>query len=399
MQTIGIYGGTYNPPHVGHMRAAAHAISALELDRLLLIPNGIPPHKKTAVESPEGHHRLKMLELSSRGMEKAQVSDLELRRQGKSYTVDTIRALHQMYPEDRLILLMGTDMFLSFLTWYQPDEIMSMAELAVFYRGEKGEQEAIARQKLEMERLGARVHLISNPVTAISSTDLRRMLVFRCADPFLCPGVGEYIRENGLYGTGKEYTGLSMDELEETVVSLLKENRVAHVLGCRDSAVELARRWGADETDAARAGLLHDITKALDGPLQLTLCGEYGILLNKFSQENPKTLHALTGSLVADQIFGENEAVVRAIRYHTTGRPDMDLLEKIIYIADYIEANRDFPGVHRLREAAFRNIDEALLMGLEMAIAHVKRQGQELAQTTADAVRFLRERGVRLDTD
>ena len=399
MQTIGIYGGTYNPPHVGHMRAAAHAISTLELDRLLLIPNGIPPHKKTAVESPEGHHRLKMLELSSRGMEKAQVSDLELRRQGKSYTVDTIRALHQMYPEDRLILLMGTDMFLSFLTWYQPDEIMSMAELAVFYRGEKGEQEAIARQKLEMERLGARVHLISNPVTTISSTDLRRMLVFRCADPFLCPGVGEYIRENGLYGTGKEYTGLSMDELEETVVSLLKENRVAHVLGCRDSAVELARRWGADETDAARAGLLHDITKALDGPLQLTLCGEYGILLNKFSQENPKTLHALTGSLVADQIFGENEAVVRAIRYHTTGRPDMDLLEKIIYIADYIEANRDFPGVHRLREAAFRNIDEALLMGLEMAIAHVKRQGQELSQTTADAVRFLRERGVRLDTD
>lgn len=399
MQTIGIYGGTYNPPHVGHMRAAAHAISTLELDRLLLIPNGIPPHKKTAVESPEGHHRLKMLELSSRGMEKAQVSDLELRRQGKSYTVDTIRALHQMYPEDRLILLMGTDMFLSFLTWYQPDEIMSMAELAVFYRGEKGEQEAIARQKLEMERLGARVHLISNPVTTISSTDLRRMLVFRCADPFLCPGVGDYIRENGLYGTGKEYTGLSMDELEETVVSLLKENRVAHVLGCRDSAVELARRWGADETDAARAGLLHDITKALDGPLQLTLCGEYGILLNKFSQENPKTLHALTGSLVADQIFGENEAVVRAIRYHTTGRPDMDLLEKIIYIADYIEANRDFPGVHRLREAAFRNIDEALLMGLEMAIAHVKRQGQELAQTTADAVRFLRERGVRLDTD
>ena len=399
MQTIGIYGGTYNPPHVGHMRAAAHAISALELDRLLLIPNGIPPHKKTAVESPEGNHRLKMLELSSRGMEKAQVSDLELRRQGKSYTVDTIRALHQMYPEDRLILLMGTDMFLSFLTWYQPDEIMSMAELAVFYRGEKGEQEAIARQKLEMERLGARVHLISNPVTTISSTDLRRMLVFRCADPFLCPGVGEYIRENGLYGTGKDYEGLSMDELEETVVSLLKENRVAHVLGCRDSAVELARRWGADETDAARAGLLHDITKALDGPLQLTLCGEYGILLNKFSQENPKTLHALTGSLVADQIFGENEAVVRAIRYHTTGRPDMDLLEKIIYIADYIEANRDFPGVHRLREAAFRNIDEALLMGLEMAIAHVKRQGQELAQTTADAVRFLRERGVRLDTD
>ena len=123
---------------------------------------------------------------------------------------------------------------------------------------------------------------------------------------------------------------------------------MAHILGCCQTAVELARLYGADETDAARAGLLHDITKALDGPLQLTLCRAYGTILDDFSRKNPKTLHALTGSLVAERVFGENEAVVSAIRYHTTGRANMTLLEKIIYVADYVEPNRDFPGVEKL---------------------------------------------------
>ena len=118
--------------------------------------------------------------------------------------------------------------------------------------------------------------------------------------------------------------------------------------------------------------------------------------LDAFFTKNPKTLHALTGSLVAEQIFGETDAVITAIRYHTTGRPDMSLLEKIIYIADYIEANRNFPGVEEMRKAAFEDLDVALLMGLESATAHVRRQGQELAAATTDAVKFLRDRGVKL---
>ena len=143
-----------------------------------------------------------------------------------------------------------------------------------------------------------------------------------------------------------------MEELEQVVVNLLNPNRVKHVLGCRDTAAEMARIWGVDETDAARAGLLHDITKALDGPLQLTLCSEYGKVLDEFSENNPKTLHAFTGSLVAQRIFGENDAVVAAIESHTTGKPAMNTLEKIIYVADYMEPNRDFPGVEELRHLA-----------------------------------------------
>ena len=183
-----------------------------------------------------------------------------------------------------------------------------------------------------------------------------------------------------------------MDELEQVVINLLKKSRINHVLGCRDTAVELAKRWGADVTDAARAGILHDITKALDGPLQLTLCKEYGMILGAFSKENPKTLHALTGSLVAERIFGENEAVVEAIRHHTTGKADMNLLEKIIYVADYMEPNRDFPGVEKLRDLAYTDMDAALELGLQMTINMLKEQGREVSSESMDALMWLRRK-------
>ena len=391
MERIGIYGGTYSPPHIGHLKAAEFAVEACKLDRLLLIPTGVSPHKEMS-SGATSEDRLRMLRLSAAGIERAEVSDLELKREGRSYTVDTLGELKAQYPDSELVLMMGTDMFTSFLTWREPERIMTLATLAVFCRGERGELERIAAQKAALEAMGAKIELVHNPVTAISSTDLRRMLVFGCADPFLMPGVGDYIRENGLYGTGKNRKNLSIEELEAEVVALLNPNRVAHVLGCRDCAVELAKLYGENEVDAARAGLLHDITKAIDGPLQLTLCAEYGIVLDTFSRSFPKTLHALTGSLVAERIFGENENVVSAICHHTTGRANMTLLEKIIYIADYVERNRDFPGVEQMRALAYTDLDRAVLMGLESAVAHVKRQGQGLAPATLEALEFLRNR-------
>ena len=238
----------------------------------------------------------------------------------------------------------------------------------------------------QLESQGAKVYLLENQVTEISSTQLRRMLAFGCADSFLSPGVGDYIRQNKLYDIGADWKNLPMEQLEQVVRRLLKPNRVAHVLGCRDTAVELAQRWGADPVDAARAGLLHDITKALDGPLQLTLCQAYGKMLDDFSRKYPKTLHAFTGSLVAGRIFGENDAVVEAIACHTTGKADMNLLETILYVADYMEPNRDFPGVERLRQAAFQDIQAALKLGLEMTLEHLKNQGSEVSPQSQEAL-------------
>ena len=389
MERIGIYGGTFNPPHIGHIQAAKAAITALNLKKLILIPDRIAPHKVIPSGSPSPEQRLAMLRTATADCPGIEVSDLELNREGPSYTWQTILQLKAHYPDAELVLLMGTDMFLSFQTWKNPEIILENASLGVFYRGERGEAAAIEARKAEMEQLGHTVYLVENKVVNISSTQMRRLLAFRCAGEFLPEGVLDYIRENRLYDTRTDWKNLPMEELEKTVIRLLNPNRVAHVLGCRDTAVELAKRWGADETDAARAGILHDITKAIDGPLQLTLCDAYGKILSDFSRRYPKTLHALTGSLVAQRIFGENEAVVSAIEHHTTGKADMNLLETIIYVADYMEPNRNFPGVEKLRELAFTDIQAALKLGLEMTLEHLKNQGAEVSPESREALAWL----------
>lgn len=389
MERIGIYGGTFNPPHIGHIRAAGYAVDSLQLTKLLMIPSCISPHKTLPEDSPSPEQRTQMLRLSVGNNKKIEISDLELRRGSVSYTYETVAEVRKLYPNAEILLFMGTDMFLSFDSWKNPDLILQNAALAVFYRGDPNEIPKIQEKKAFFEGKGATVYLVENPVTEISSTDLRRMLVFDCARPFLSPGILEYIQANGLYGVGKSYQNLPIEELEAVVTALLKPSRVAHVLGCRQTAKELAKIHGADPTDAQRAALLHDITKALDGDHQLTLCREYGINLDDFSANNPKTLHALTGSLVAKRIFGENEAVVAAIRSHTTGKADMNTLQKIIYVADYMEPNRDFPGVEQLRQLAYTDLDGALKLGLTMTLQLLMEQGRDISPESRQALEFL----------
>ena len=391
MVRIGLYGGTFNPPHLGHVHVARSAVDALGLDRLLIMPSCIPPHKTLPADSPSVQERLELLQLAYGDVPNTEVSTLELDRGGISYTVDTVTQLHSQYPDAELVLLLGTDMFLSFRNWRQWETILQHASLAVFFRGDKDEQQNIAAQKAELEALGATVYLMENDIKAISSTQLRRLMAFQCVEPFLPEAVMTVIREKNLYGIHTDYRGLSEQQLEIVVKGLLKPSRIPHVLGCRDTAAKMAQVWGVDVTDAARAGLLHDVTKALSGPLQLRLCNSYGVQLDEFSFRNPKTLHALTGALVAERVFGENPAVVSAIRSHTTGKADMNTLEKIIYVADYMEPNRDFPGVEELRRLAYTNLDKALEMGLEMTLSVLKEQGRQISPESRQALQWLRE--------
>ncbi len=392
MGRIGIYGGTFNPPHRGHISAARQAIDLLKLDKLLLLPASVPPHKALPENSPTAMERLELVQMAFGDVDRVQVCDLELRRQGHSYTADTVEELHQMYPGDKLYLIMGTDMFTSFQRWYQPERICRYATLAVFMRQTK---DLDSRQHFRSiawrirEKLNGRVELMENQILPMSSTDVRRMLAFGAGCEVLPEKVFHRISDLGLYGIRENYRGLSMEALEHKVVSLLDPKRVPHVLGCRDMAVKLAEHYGADPADAARAGLLHDITKALPPALQETLCRAHQVPPELYAHENPKTLHAFTGELVARQIFGENEAVSRAIGSHTTGCADMNTLQEIIYIADYVEMNRDFPGVEDLRALAFEDLDRAMLAGLRMTVDLLLQQGRVVSQNSQNAIAWL----------
>ena len=175
---IGIYGGTFNPPHLGHFQAAKAAVAALKLDKLILVPAAIPPHKDLPAGSPCPEERMEMVEkmadaLAMPGV--VEVSALELERQGKSYTADTLAQLKEKYPDAQLWLLMGTDMFLSLHLWRQPEKIMDLAGICAFGRTEQDGEAVFAPQRQYLtERFGAKITTIALPeLVDISSTRLR----------------------------------------------------------------------------------------------------------------------------------------------------------------------------------------------------------------------------------
>lgn len=394
---IGIYGGTFNPPHNGHITAAQAAMEQLKLDKLLLIPDNLPPHKVLPEGSPDSRQRLEMTVLATAALgKKAEASDMELRRSGKSYTSDTLRELHERYPEDELCLLMGSDMFLSLHTWHEPEVICDLARIVPFSRTSGGEDEAFAVQKARLERLyGARVTIVVNPhVIELSSTEVREALAAGKGEELLPAAVYGYIRREQLYGTHTDLKHLTVDELRPIALSYLKPKRMPHVLGTEEEAAKLARMFGADETEARIAGLLHDCTKKLDMPEQLALCEQYGIELDELEQKALKLLHAPTGAAIARHVFGVSDEVYDAIRWHTTGRAGMSLLEKILYLADYIEPSREFalePDVVRLRQTVYEDLDKGLLMGLEMTVQEMEDMGNPVHHHTLDARDYLRK--------
>lgn len=390
MARIGIFGGSFHPPHLGHILAAREFQQKLALDTLLLIPAGVPPHK--AIGQMDPVHRLEMTRLAAQDLERTQVLDLELCREGRSYTADTVEELRKMYPYDELFLLMGTDMFVTFAKWYQPERIVKEVTLVVAHR-DKDKKDELLRYAANLEEtLGAKIVFVENQFLPYSSTSTRAMLAFGCGDHYLAPQVLAYIRENKLYLQGESLKHLPFEKLEEISLSLHKPKRVAHVRGCGETAAALAEHYGADVTDARRAGILHDITKALTSKEQLQLAEDYQMPMTDFERAYPKLLHAKTGAVIAREVFGENEAVCEAIKWHTTAKADMTLLEKIIYLADYMEPNRVLDGIDELRRLTWSDLDAALQMGLEMSLAHVLSTGSAVDPNSHAALCFLQER-------
>ena len=373
------------------MTAARAVFDLLRLDRLLVIPAGLPPHKDLPDHSPTPAQRLEMTRLAVEQMGldgKAEVLDMELSRAGKSYTSDTLAELKERYPDDELWLLMGTDMFLTLQAWHAPEEILSLAGIAAFGRTEADTEElfSVQRDYLYKTYPQARIFTLTIPgVIDVSSTELRQKLAAGEGGALLPPAVYGYILRQGLYGTNADLKNLSISQLRPVALSYLKHKRIPHVLGTEQEAIRLAERYGADVEKARVAALLHDCTKKLDMESQLALCSHYGIELDELEQVSLKLLHSKTGAAVARDVFGVDEEIYNAIWWHTTGHAGMTLLEKVIYLADYIEPSRDFPGVDKLRSVCYKDLNEGLLLGLEMTIREMTDMGNPVHRATLEA--------------
>lgn len=214
-------GGSFNPPHLGHLAVALHALEELALERLLLVPLFSPPHRPPPADDPGPEHRLAMCRLlieeelaladlgaqaASEGAGRAEgrgeleVSRLEIERGGRSYTVDTLEALHAMHPDTELTLVLGADMAVTLPAWRDPKEIVSLARLAIAERGEGREQIEHSLSEIGAE---VRADYLEMAPMDVSSTEIRRRLAEGLpVDEQVGGAVASYITSHGLYGSG-----------------------------------------------------------------------------------------------------------------------------------------------------------------------------------------------------
>ena len=194
---IAIYGGSFNPPHLGHAEAVRSVYDELKPDIVYIIPDHVPPHKEPEPGCPTPQQRLELCRLAFADIPNAVVSDIEIRREGRSYTADTVRLLREKHPDDEFFLVLGTDMLLCFDRWYQFEYLLEQCTLAVLPR-EDDQELAMVEKTRELERThGARVRLVAHTPLAMSSTEIRERLKLRLRAGLLDDTVYSCIIRNG----------------------------------------------------------------------------------------------------------------------------------------------------------------------------------------------------------
>ncbi len=196
MARIGIMGGTFNPPHIGHQVCASEACDQLRLDRVIWVPAHTPPHKEVAAGAPSPEVRAELCRLATQDDPRFEVSEIEIERGGPSYTVDTLRALRADRPGDELIFIVGADTALSLPTWHQPEEVSRLAALGI-----AGRQGVLRRDIVErLVDLPVRLEFFDMPRVDISSSEIRRRLAHGHAIDYLVPtAVADHLRRADLY--------------------------------------------------------------------------------------------------------------------------------------------------------------------------------------------------------
>lgn len=363
---IGLFGGTFNPPHLGHLRLARAFAQRFSLPRVLVIPTFVPPHKQTP-DLADAETRVGMCRMLF-GEPPFEVSTMEIERGGRSYTVETLERLHAQYPDEALYLLIGSDMLESFDTWYRADDIRKLCTICAAVR-EKGKH---------LDANGAVLLEDYDPIE-LSSTEVReRVRMGQDVAEFVGEPVARCIAEKGLYTDA--YT-----PYRRLLREKLGDYRLRHSFCVADSARMLAERYGADPEKAYFAGLLHDVMKDTPHDEQKRMIEDGGTVLTPAEQGNPKLWHAMAGeAYLRGQMGVTDTQVLDAVRYHTTGRAGMSLLEKILYVADYLSADREYNGVERMRRLAESSLEEAMLFGLSFTISDLAQKEQIIHPDSVD---------------
>ncbi len=372
---VGVYGGAFDPVHNGHVALMQYVISALGLKRLVVLPSGNSPHKRSL--SPF-RDRVVMLRAATRHIPQVVVDEAEQSHDGPAYSSDMLPILHAKYGD--FVHIVGSDSIIGMPHWHCPELVMRFPHVVVVRGAASAELQAAV--DYARRTYGATVSVLPTAIPPYSSTDVR--LFYRIGRtptsedlrqgqialdkgtyyPMangVCYSVHDYIRTQGLYD---EY-----HHIVNEVPSRISPERWAHTQEVALMAVRLNRQLRLPEEKVIVAALLHDCMKGASYvyPAVPADCRQGAVV------------HAFNGAEEARHRYGVvDEDVLDAIRYHTTGRAGMSDLERLIYLADYCEATRTHAGVDEVRAAALADFDRGFAMAVEATHRHVNAKGGEV---------------------
>ena len=292
MCKIGILGGTFNPIHNGHIEIATRARTQYGLDKIIFLTSGNPPHKQNT-EILDAKIRHIMVKRAISGIEGFYPCDWEVNREEYSYTLDALLHFKEVYPGDELFFIIGGDSLRDFDKWHKPEEIKKLCTILVYDR-EGGTADSGFAKVINGEKID------------ISSTEIRNAVAEgKDVSDKLPEVVSGFLERNHIYK--------KVFDFEEKLRGMLTPERFRHSIGVRDTAVKLAKIYGADEKKAETAGLLHDNAKNMDNIYER--CRDLEVELDEFELENPALVHAKLGAETAKCEFGIcDKDIINAIR-------------------------------------------------------------------------------------
>ncbi len=346
---IGIFGGTFDPPHMGHIAIVGQAIKQLSLDKVIVFPCGVPTHKHTDTNM---HHRAEMTKLAFSHLS-VDVDTYEFEKSTKSYTIDTVKYVLQLYPDATITLIIGADSYVQLPQWHKYDQLLELVDLAVAVR---------SGSSIEHSHYDTAVHVLDMGALDISSTDIRLRVQFGLLDEDkLTPQVSQYISKNNLYAKYRELT--------KTLRQLIKPSRYWHSFHVTATALKLSQGRCIDKVFVASA--LHDCAKSCF------------VDYRHLTTENDDIAHAHIGAVVAREKFDIcDDAILDAIYYHTTAKPNMSWLEKIVFLADKLEPTRNYDTASLYRDT----LDDTLVATLSDLVHFLQMQGKQVHHLTTDAL-------------
>lgn len=384
---IAVFGGTFDPPHAGHSEACSIVSGMLKPDLFLIIPNYRPHYKTIPSDSPSEYERFLLCRKAFGHVENAEVVSPDCDYAEIRFTADLIRRLREDYKDCDIYLVIGSDQYYSIEKWFDFSYIIKSCCLVVFSRRDDFQKlTAFNNEFSDKYKVNTIIPDIKTP--DCGSFQIRNSLLSSDKPGFLSDSIYSEIIRNRFYSAKPD-----IEWLLSEVLKFMPHRREKHVRGCIQTASRLAVLYGCDTAKAEEAAALHDITKGFNRSehLQLLKNTEFGQTSELFGF--PEILHAFSGAELSRKIFGSEEEVCNAVRWHTTGRPAMTVLEEIVFLSDIIEPSRSFTGVDELRKLASADLDKAVAAALKFSLDHIKNKGEAPYRASADAYEWYRKTG------